>query len=295
MIHNYQHSGSLLLKFLEEGSLLVNVGVYDAASALIASQFPETKGLFVSGLGYTYSQFAWPDVGLINSNEIINAAKIIRSNNPDIFLTCDIDSGLGGKEQLRRTCTELKNLGVSAVQLEDQTLDDKVCGHITTKVVRPLQESVDRLSIALETSYPMQVIARTDSSFKNEEAFNRLDAFMKAGAQIVIVDGINELELNEVIQFVNKRAFIMANVVDGGKLKQHYATYFQKLGISIMNLSSTLLFSSIFAMKQRMESMIKNNWENISNENITPLSEVNKLMTENYNFFISNNRKSKFV
>ena len=34
------------------------------------------------------------------------------------FLTCDIDSGLGGKEQLRRTCIELRNLGVAAIQLE---------------------------------------------------------------------------------------------------------------------------------------------------------------------------------
>lgn len=295
MMLNHQYSGSSLLKYLEEGSFLVNVGVYDAASAAVAAHYPDTKGIFVSGLGYTYSQFAWPDVGLINSNEIINAAKIIRSNNPDIFLTCDIDSGLGGKEQLRRTCTELKNLEVSAVQLEDQTLDDKVCGHIPTKVVRPLQESVDRLSIALETSYPMQVIARTDSSLKNDEAFKRLDAYINAGAKIVIVDGINELELNEVIKYVNKRAHIMANVVDGGKLKQHSAAYFQELGISIMNLSAPLLFSSIFAMKHRMELMIKNNWENKSNENITPFVEVNKLMTENYNYFIANKRKNTLV
>ncbi|APJ03657.1 isocitrate lyase/PEP mutase family protein [Silvanigrella aquatica] len=286
MILNQQYSGITLLKFLEEGSILVNVGVYDAASAAIASHFPETKGIFISGLGYTYSQFAWPDMGLINSNEIIHAAKIIRANNPNVYLTCDIDSGLGGKEQLRRTCTELKNLGVSAVQLEDQTLDDKVCGHIPTKVVRPLQETVDRLSIALESSYPMQVIARTDSSLKNDEAFKRLEAFVKVGAKIIIVDGIDEFDLIEVIKYVNKRAYIMANIVDGGKLKQHSAEYFKNLGVNIMNLSAPLLFTSSYAMMHRMKSMVENNWEDVSNKNVMPLSEMNKLMTENYNCFI---------
>ncbi len=284
-----QYFGKNLLKFLDQGSTLVNIGVFDAASAAIAAKFPETKGLFISGLGYTYSRFAWPDVGLINSNEIINAAKIIRSNHPNLFLTCDIDSGLGGKEQIRRTCTELKNLEVSAIQFEDQTLDDKVCGHLANKKVRPLEESIDRLSIALESSYPVQVIARTDASLKNEEAFKRLDAFIKVGAKIVLVDGIDECELQDVIKFVNKRAHLMLNIVDGGRIKQHSVDYFQKLGISIVNLSAPLLFTAMHAMNERMKSMIRNSWAEVS-ENKMGLTTINEIMTQNYRNFLANKK-----
>ncbi|WP_186647547.1 isocitrate lyase/PEP mutase family protein [Fluviispira vulneris] len=289
MKDNNQYFVNNFLKFLDQGSTLVNVGVFDAASAAVAAKFPETKGLFISGLGYTYSQYAWPDVGLINANEIINAAKIIRSNHPNLFLTCDIDSGFGGKEQLRRTCTELKNLGVSAIQFEDQTLDDKVCGHLANKKIRPLEESIERLTIALESSYPVQVIARTDSSLKNEEAFKRLDAFIKVGAKIVLVDGIDESELQDVIKFVNKRAHIMVNIVEGGKIKQHSVDYFQKLGVSIVNLSVPLLFTAMHSMNEKMKSMIRNNWAENA-ENKMALYSINEIMTQNYNNFLGNKK-----
>lgn len=284
--------GKMLLNYLDTNHILVNVGIFDAASAAIATKYPQTKGLFISGLGYTYSQFGWPDVGLINSNEIIHAAKTIRSNHPEIFLTCDIDSGLGGKEQLRRTCIELRNLGVAAIQLEDQTLDDKVCGHIPKKVVRPLKESVERLSLALENSYPMQVIARTDSSTNNDEALHRVEAFISTGAKIIIVDGIDEKDLIKVIKFVNKRAHIMANIIDGGKLLQHSADYFQQLGISIMNLSAPLLFKAMHAMNERMKNLVGNNWaSSIKNESVMPLGEINEIMTGNYNQFTTHFKK----
>ena len=283
------HSGYDLLNYLDAGNLLVNVGVFNALSAMTAAQFPQTKGLFISGLGFTYSHLGWPDVGLIDSMDVRQVAQIIRGNHPDLFVICDIDSGLGGLEQLRRTCVELKNLGVAAVQLEDQTQDDKRCGHMTGKVVRPREEAIERLRTALSAAHPMQVIARTDASMENGEALQRVEAFIQAGAKIVLVDGIKEKDIAAIRATVNGRAHIMVNIVGGGKLAQRPASEFHKLGISIVNLSTPLLFPAMKAMQETMESMVQGGWFMPETKNDMTLAMANEMVTSNFNRFVMNN------
>lgn len=286
------HKGKQLLDYLNQGNCLVNVGVFNALSAAVAARFSQTKGLFISGLGFTYSHFGWPDIGLIDATNVQEVAHIICNNHPDLFVTCDIDSGLGGIEQLRRVCVELRDLGVAAVQLEDQTQDDKRCGHLSGRVIRPLEESVERLRIALEAAYPMQVIARTDASMKENEALDRVDVFIQEGAKIILVDGITDSDIPKIVAKVNKRAHIMVNVIGGGNLSQCPANEFHQLGVSIINLSAPLLFPCMQAMHQTMEFLTTNDWAMQENQETMNLKNANQLTTENYKRFLGQDDKS---
>jgi len=291
MVHDHvQHPGMSLCNHLDQGNHLVSVGVFNALSAAVAARHEQVQGIFLSGLGYTYSHYGWPDVGLIAPQDIRDACQVLRYNHPELFLISDIDSGLGGLEQLRRICVELKEMGVAAVQLEDQTIDHKRCGHMDGKVLRPLDEALDRLDIAIKASGPMQVIARTDASLADGEALRRVDAFIEAGAKLVLVDGINEQDLMNVISRVKDRAHLMANIVGGGKLVSRTADESKKMGVSIVNLSTALLFPAMSAMSSAMETLIDGDFA-VGNELPgTSLKEANELMSLNYNRFVTNRR-----
>lgn len=284
------HPGEDLLKRLDTKRGFVNVGIYDAASAAIAGNCPKTEGLFLSGLGLIYSRYGWPDIGMLQLSDVCEVARIVRNNHPNLFLTCDIDSGFGGIEQIRRACIDLKNLGVSAIQFEDQTQDDKRCGHFSGKVIRPLDEAVDRLEVALAAAGPMLVIARTDAPMHNGEALSRIDAFISAGAKVVLVDGIEEQDLPKIISTVGKRAHIMVNIIDGGKLQPRPAEYFFDRGVSIVNLSTILLFPGMAAMRKAMSHMVNSGW-NIAAQPGMPLSDAHKIVDENYGKFAATSKE----
>ncbi len=290
MKENPLHPGEQLINLLETGSSICSIGVFDALSASIAAGYPKVQALFISGLGFTYSRYGWPDIGLIELTDIRHACRIIRHNNPRCLVISDIDSGFGGIEQLRHACAELRQLGVAAVQLEDQALDHKRCGHLDGKVVRSIEESVMHLKAAIEAAAPMQVIARTDAPLEGGEALRRIDAFIEAGARIVLVDGINEADLVQVADHTARRAFVMANVVGGGKLAGKSASAFHEMGVSIINLSTPLLFPAIHAMNETMQDLVSHDFT-VSKNTVGPaLLEVNEMMSENYRNFIGSPR-----
>ena len=65
MKENPLHPGEQLINLLETGSSICSIGVFDALSASIAAGYPKVQALFISGLGFTYSRYGWPDIGLI--------------------------------------------------------------------------------------------------------------------------------------------------------------------------------------------------------------------------------------
>ncbi len=280
-----KHPGQQLIDYLDQGNALINIGVFNALSAAIASLSKEPVGLFLSGLGLTYGHLGWPDVGLLDPTDVVNEAMILRSNHVTMPLTVDIDSGLGGIEQLKRVIVSLRDLGVAMVQLEDQTLDDKRCGHLGDKKVRPIEDTIGRLTTALKYAHPMQVVARTDASI-GDGALTRVEKFIEVGARIVLVDGINEEQLMQVKQLVNGRAHIMANQLYGGSLTPQPAIKLkEKYGVSIINFSTPLLAPAMKAMVDSMKALEENNWQIIGDTALT-LGEANEIVTNNYNRFL---------
>lgn len=165
---------------------LVALGVYDALSAVIATQ-AGAASLYMSGFGFEATQIGAPDVGLMTLTELAEQCSRITSVS-DLPLICDIDAGFGGVNNIWRTVRELERAGVSAVQIEDQT-QPKRCPLLDGKSVVSREEAVGRVQAAIDArrSDDFLVIARTDADLISfEEMVQRSNLYLEAGADIVM-------------------------------------------------------------------------------------------------------------
>jgi 2-methylisocitrate lyase-like PEP mutase family enzyme len=154
---------------------------------------------YVSGYATAAARYGVPDVGLIAYAELEETVRAIRRVS-SLPLIVDCDTGYGDVANVMRTVRGLEDLGVAAVQIEDQVWP-KRCGHMDGKLVEPIEVAVRRVRAAVKArrSPDLVVVARTDARAPAglEEALRRCLIFKEEGADILFVDGpqsINELE-----------------------------------------------------------------------------------------------------
>jgi 2-methylisocitrate lyase-like PEP mutase family enzyme len=89
--------------------------------------------------------------------------------------------------------------GVAGIHIEDQVAP-KRCGHIAGKMVVSIEEMVGKLKAALDSREDddFVVIARTDARGAVgggvKESIRRANAYSKAGADAILIDGITSIE-----------------------------------------------------------------------------------------------------
>lgn len=148
------------------------------------------KAAYVSGYATAASRYALPDIGLMAYGEIADMIRACR-NVTRLPLIVDCDTGYGDVANVRHTVRTLEDLGVAAIQIEDQAWP-KRCGHMDGKVVEPRDVALRKIDAALAARRGDTVIvARTDARGPHgmEEALARCRMFKKAGADIIFVDG----------------------------------------------------------------------------------------------------------
>ncbi len=146
-----------------------------------------------------------------------NAAILARSVN--IPLISDADTGYGNELNVTRTVREFEARGVAAIHIEDQT-SPKRCGHMDGKEVVSREEFVSKIraAVAARRDPDFVLIARTDANATAglEEAIERANAALEAGADLAFVEALRSLEeLAAVPQRVKGPCLL--NVVPGGK------------------------------------------------------------------------------
>src|SRR5215212_10914541 len=103
---------------LSRKSIVVAPGVYDAFSALVASQAGFTT-LYVSGAAIAYTRLGRPDIGLVSMTEVTETLALIR-DRVTAHLIVDGDTGYGNALNVMRTIREFERAGANGIQLEDQ-------------------------------------------------------------------------------------------------------------------------------------------------------------------------------
>lgn len=174
--------------------LVVAPFVVDALGALAAVEAGATA-VYMTGFG-TAAAHGDPDVGLLGLAEMAaNAQRIAWA--VDVPVVADADTGYGGPVNVARTVETHAAAGVAALHLEDQRWP-KRCGFFDGKEVVDLDEAVGRVSAAVEAAGPggPVVIARTDAlqPLGWAEVERRAGAFVEAGAELVFVDGLHDLD-----------------------------------------------------------------------------------------------------
>ena len=224
-----------LLTRLARKPIVVAPGVYDAFTALVASQ-AGFETLYVSGAAIAYTRLGRPDIGLVSMSEVADTIALIR-DRVGANLVVDADTGYGNAINVVRTMRSFERAGASAIQLEDQDFP-KRCGHLDGKGLIPADEMVGKIKAALDTraSRDTLVIARTDAVAVEgfERAIERAALYKEAGADMLFVEAPKTRdELARVTKALPGVA-LMANMVEGGKTPPLPAAELEALGFALV-------------------------------------------------------------
>ena len=174
---------------LEQDDVLVVPGAFDPFSARLA-ELTGHEAVYVGGYSSLAAGHGLPDLGIAGRTDMVEIHRRIQAASR-IPVIVDADTGYGGPASIRRTVLDLAQIGVAAVQIEDQ-VNPKKCGHLEHKQVVELDEALLRIRVAVEAAHDTgtAIIARTDAlqQFGVEAAIERSNLFLEAGATAVFAD-----------------------------------------------------------------------------------------------------------
>lgn len=237
--------------------ILVAPGAHDAVSArLIATAGFEA--CYCGGYATLASAFGLPDLGLMGLSDMSEIYARLGRATP-LPLIVDADTGYGGPMNVARTVAELKRIGVSAVQLEDQ-VNPKRCGHTADKEVVSRREAEIRVRVAVDAAGDdgPAIIARTDAlaPLGLDEAIERANRFLALGATAAFVDAPRTLEqLAEIARRIEGPTIF--NAAGTGKGPVPAVAELQALGFSMVFFPIELLYSAYEAMRAALQALAR--------------------------------------
>jgi len=220
---------------LSRKPIVVAPGVYDAFSALVASQAGFTS-LYVSGAAIAYTRLGRPDIGLVSMTEVAETLALIRDRTEG-HLIVDADTGYGNALNVVRTIRRFERAGANAIQLEDQDFP-KRCGHLDGKALIPAAEMCGKIRAAVDARQSREtlIIGRTDAVAVEgfEGAMERAAMYRDAGADVLFVEAPKTREeLARVVTALPGIA-LMANMVEGGKTPPLPAAELEAIGFALV-------------------------------------------------------------
>lgn len=225
-----------LRQLLAASDIVIAPGVYDAFSALLATQ-AEFPALYLSGASIAYTRLGRPDIGLVDMSEVAAVISHIRER-VDLPIIADADTGFGNALNVARTVRIFERAGASAIQLEDQAMP-KRCGHLQGKVLVDCAEMVGKLHAAQDARRDDStlIVARTDAIAVEgfEAALERAERYVEAGCDLLFVEAPRDQEQMRIVteRFAG-RVPVMANMVEGGKTPLLDAVTLQALGFALV-------------------------------------------------------------
>ncbi|HHD64088.1 MAG TPA: isocitrate lyase/PEP mutase family protein [Desulfobulbaceae bacterium] len=188
-----KNKSKILKEKINERRALIVPGCHDALSAKIIEK-AGFEAVQISGFGLAGSWLGAPDVGLLQINDILAATwNIIQA--VEVPVMADIDTGGGNVVNAVQVVNRLIDMGAAGFNIEDQVFP-KRCGHMEGKEVIAATEMIGKIEALAELKQerdPDLVInARTDSYLPRglDEAINRCNLYLEAGADLVFIDGI---------------------------------------------------------------------------------------------------------
>lgn len=242
--------GLSLKEAMRKSALVPFIGVYDVFSATVAGRHFDS--LFVSGFGFAASHYGLPDIGFITWTDIVAFVQRLRTVLPTHHLLVDIDDGYCDPEVACHVVSVLEAIGASGVVLEDQKRPRR-CGHFEGKQIMELDEYLAKLHAVLETRRDMVVVARTDSA-DPEDIARRVEAFARAGADAVLVDGLKSLDTVRELSRRIDRPFCF-NQIAGGKSPACTQSELKEAGVSLVIYSTPCLFAAQAAIEDAMADL----------------------------------------
>ncbi len=268
--------GHLLRSDIKHRPMTCFIGVHDALSASIAAR--HFDGLFLSGFSFAASFYGLPDVGFIAWTDMVAYCQRVRTIVPQSHIIVDIDDGYGDAEVAAHVAAMLESVGASGLIMEDQKRP-RSCGHVGGKQILELDAYLEKLERVLAVRRDLYIIARTDAT-DDEERMKRAVAFEQAGADAVLVDGIEDLTL--LRRLADRLSCpLMFNQIAGGKSPPCTLTELAALGVSLVNFSTPTLFAAQASIEQAMQDLAQTNGRLSAGAGIVSVASCNTLLKEN--------------
>ena len=241
---------SELKRLIADRELLVMPGAYDALSAKLAEE-AGFKAVQASGANLVACHYGVPDYSLVSAREMAeHTGRIARA--VDVPVMGDADTGFGNAVNAYLTVREFERAGAAGINIEDQVIP-KRCGHLEGKALLDFDEAVAKVEAACDARIDKDFVinARTDALgvFGIDEAVRRGNAFLKAGATMVFVEGVDSVEVIEAaVKGIDGPVAI--NMVEGGKTPKTLTfAELQRIGVARVSLPSTAMQAHIQALR----------------------------------------------
>src|SRR5699024_1986078 len=217
------------IEHVKKDNALPLVGAHDGMSSLLAKKCGFNH-IYLSG-GALSASMGIPDIGLLTLEDVTGRAReIIRASN--LPLLVDIDNGFGEPLNVARTCLEMVEARVAAVQIEDQQIPKK-CGHLNGKKLISEDDMVKKIQMIKRAAPTLKIIARSDAySVEGMSGMtDRLHAYIEAGADIVFPESLRS---EDDFRLVRKEfnVPVLANMTEFGKTDYIDLETFSEIGIN---------------------------------------------------------------
>ena len=243
-----------LRELLATNDYLVAPCAYDALSAR-AIQAAGFKIAGTTGYGMHGAVLGQPDTGLLALNETVSILSKM-ADAVDIPILADAEGGYGSAMNVIRTIKEYEKTGVGGLFIEDQKQPPN-CPFIKAPELVSTDEMVGKIRAAVDTrkDKDLVIIARTDASF--EEAIERANAYMEAGADMVKILPKTREELEALPSRVNGPIHLVL-YANKGINDGMTAADCGKLGYKIITFPMSCLFANVAATMSILQYIQEN-------------------------------------
>ena len=170
----------------------------------------------------------------------------------DIPVVADIDTGYGNQINVIKTVSDIVDVGVAGIILEDQVWPKK-CGHFEGKQITSTEEHVEKIKAAIYAAGKSGIVifALTDarSPLGLDEAIRRGRSYLDAGADVLFIEAPESVEELREISSAFPDDWLFANMVEGGKTPFLSAEELEELGYKFIVFPVSALFAATEAMK----------------------------------------------
>ena len=243
-----------LRELLATNDYLVAPCAYDALSAR-AIQAAGFKIAGTTGYGMHGAVLGQPDTGLLALNETVSILSKM-ADAVDIPILADAEGGYGSAMNVIRTIKEYEKTGVGGLFIEDQKQPPN-CPFIKAPELVSTDEMVGKIRAAVDTrkDKDLVIIARTDAPF--EEAIERANAYMEAGADMVKILPKTREELEALPSRVNGPIHL-GLYANKGINDGMTAADCGKLGYKIITFPMSCLFANVAATMSILQYIQEN-------------------------------------
>lgn len=230
------------------------VGTHDGMSSLLARE-TGFKVLYLSGGALSASK-GIPDIGLLTVDDVAQKAQeIIRASNTPLLV--DIDNGFGEPLNVARTCHQMLEVGVAAVQIEDQKIPKK-CGHLNGKQLISTEDMVNKIKMIKKVAPSLKIVARSDAFAIEgmDGMLSRLKTYISAGADIVFPEAMTTIEdFKKVKDSID--APVLANMTEFGKTEYISVDRFNEIGIDLVIYPVSSLRAAAHSVKELYKTILE--------------------------------------